>query len=374
MSRRLLATDRVLVRMPAWLGDFVMAEPAVWALWRWLREGRIAALGLAGAPRLLGLVEERLPGAQLLPDAAPGRPRPRSHSWRGFEAAVLLSGSFRGAWTAWRAGIPRRIGWARDGRDLLLTDRMSPARELGRVPLGLGRRGKWPRHLPRPFGSTCAELVGLIGVPVPRRRPELQARAEARGRVDRRLAELGLGPAEPFLLANVGARPGSAKGYPPELWARALAALARELDRPQLLVCGPGERDAAEAVASALGNTARPPRCWLEPPPDLAELLALCERAAVVLTADSGPRHLAVAAGAPVAVAMGPGDPRHTADHLGATRVVREPVPCGPCHREACPLPAGEENLACMRRIAPERLADAALELYRYHAPPPERE
>jgi len=173
VSRRLLATDRVLVRMPAWLGDFVMAEPAVWALWRWLREGRIAALGLAGAPRLLGLVEERLPGAQLLPDAAPGRPRPRSHSWRGFEAAVLLSGSFRGAWTAWRAGIPRRIGWARDGRDLLLTDRMSPARELGRVPLGLGRRGKWPRHLPRPFGSTCAELVGLIGVPVPRRRPEL---------------------------------------------------------------------------------------------------------------------------------------------------------------------------------------------------------
>ena len=60
----------------------------------------------------------------------------------------------------------------------------------------------------------------------------------------------------------------------------------------------------------------------------------------------------------------GPSDPRHTADHLGATRVLRVRVDCGPCHLEQCPL-AGDAHHACMRLVEPTELAAAALDSLR---------
>ena len=77
-----------------------------------------------------------------------------------------------------------------------------------------------------------------------------------------------------------------------------------------------------------------------------------------MLTADSGPRHLAVGLERPLVVVAGPTDPRHTADHLERTALLRVRVPCGPCHRERCPL-AGAEHHACMARVAPRGAARA---------------
>ncbi|MEW6074192.1 MAG: glycosyltransferase family 9 protein, partial [Planctomycetota bacterium] len=180
------------------------------------------------------------------------------------------------------------------------------------------------------------------------------ARAAARAR----LAAGGVDPDAPFALASVGARPGSAKGYPPDLWSAALTAFAAESRLPLVLAGGPGEEEAVRAVEVAGAAVLR----LVDPPADLPALVAFASLARVVLAADSGPRHVVAAAGAPVAVVLGPTDPRHGADHLETTRLVRVEVPCGPCHRETCPL-AGAEHHACMRGVAPARLARAALEL-----------
>jgi heptosyltransferase-2 len=333
--------ERVLVRAPSWLGDLVMAEPALREL-----HGRYGErLSIAGPGRLLELFDGRFTLARRIPTPEGGD---RPEAWRGHGAAILLTGSFRSAWCAFRARIPVRAGWARDGRGWLLTHAPRPAREAGGTPLGLGRPGRWPRILPRPFGASCAELLGTLGIHVRDARPRLDPSPQALEAARARLASFGIAAGEPFVAVNVGARPGSAKGYPPELWAAVVERMHERRGPPAVLVCGPGEEHAIAATLSTLRLSK--PHVWTKPAPSLHELLALISLASRLFTADTGPRHLAVATGTPVTVACGPTDPRHTADHLEQTLLLRTTVPCGPCHLEHCPLPPAIHH-RCMRSL-----------------------
>lgn len=345
----LVGDERVLVRLPSWLGDFVMSEPLVRALHARLARG---ALTLTGRAAHLALLEERFPRARALALEAPGS----AGAWRGHDVALLATGSFRSAWRAWRAAIPRRVGFARDGRGWLLTDALEPARERGATPLGLGRPGRGRRFLPRPLERGLCELAGLLGLPVRDLRPRLVVRPAWLAAARARRAGLGLAAEEPYLLANVGARPGSAKGFPPELWKATLGALAQRAALPVLLVAGPGEESALEALQGTSGAL----RAVRAPVAGLTELAALCAEARLVLGADAGPRHVARAVGAAQVIVAGPTDPRHTAGERVRETLLRHEVPCGPCHRERCPL-VGAEAHACMTRLEPQRLVAAAL-------------
>lgn len=334
---------RLLVRMPRWVGDAVLAEPTLRALHAELG----ADLTLAGSPPLLGLLAPGLPRARRL---EVGR-RPEARSWRGHDAALLLDGSFASALAALRAGIPRRVGWSSGGRGPLLTEGLEPPRERGRTPLGLGRAGRWPRRLPRPFGASCVELAGRLGVAVGPRRPRLLVPEGAREAVRARRGEVG-----PYLVLQAGARPGSAKGHPPERWRAVLRRLReRGLDAPIFVLGGPGEESVCRAAAE--GTDAR---VVADPVADLPELAAWCAEARLVLGCDGGPRHVAAAVGAPRVTLLGPTDPRHTTETRLDETLLRVEVPCGPCHRERCPLP-GERHLACHTRIDPHAIAAAAL-------------
>jgi heptosyltransferase II len=334
---------RVAARVPDWLGDLVMAEPALRAL-----DARAAELGgtltLLGNPALLAVLGDAMPRARRRSAGDPD-------AWRGHELAVLFTNSFRSAWSAFRAGIPHRVGYARELREVLLTDAISPAREVGGVPARLGIAGRGRRYLPRPFGATCVELVHALGCVVRDPKPRLEPTDGAREAARARLAEIA---GEPFVLACVGARPGSAKGYPPELWARALARVEQRI----VLACGPGEEDAVRNVAAELGPRAL---ACVDPIAALPELVALAVSAEVVATADTGPRHVAAAVGAPLVVVAGPTDPRHTADSTSGTTLLRTPVECGPCHRETCPLAGGARH-RCMTLVDPLRVAAAIRE------------
>src|SRR6185503_11319187 len=141
-------------------------------------------------------------------------------------------------------------------------------------------------------------------------------------------------------LVNAGARLGSAKGVPGELWRAVLGELARRTALPLLLVCGPGEGAALAAAHPGLATA----RVVNDPPAALPELAALCAEAELVLTADSGPRHVARAVGAAIVSVAGPTDPRHTAGARRREELVRTLVACGPCHRELCPLYGAERH------------------------------
>jgi len=349
--------DRVLIRLPSWLGDLVQVEPSLRALSTHLA----TPPSLAGPAALLPLFDGLFPGAPRIPHHVRGAEQ--RAEWRGHDVALLFPGSFRSAWTAWRSGIPRRIGWSRDGRAALLTDRLTPPLERGATPLGLGQSGRGRRYLPRSFATSCVELLGLVGLSVADTRPRLSVAEIPRARVRERLATLGLAPSEAYLLLNTGARPGSAKAYPAERWALLIELLVDALDLPIVLVCGPGEEATLKAVQAAVRVPAgRRIVSFVDPVAGMGDLLALCAGARVFLTADSGPRHVALAVGTPVVCVTGPTDPRHAADHLEDLRLVRREVACGPCHREVCPL-VGPLRHACMLDIEPAELVDRTIEL-----------
>ena len=354
---------RVLVRLPSWLGDLVACEPALGALAARLGEPTGKGLSLAGPAQLLPILDGLYPDARRLPHV--GRAGERAADWRGHDVAVLFTNSFRSAWTARRAGIPRRVGWARDGRGWLLTDAMTPALERGGVPLGLGRAGRGRRVLPRPFGRTCQELVGLLGAEVHAVRPRVSAGTWPEALGDwppgENRAEGG------YLLVNAGCRPHSAKGVPAQLFGAALGELA-SLGLPVLVVGGPGEEAAVRAVVDAAGARGVRVRATLTWIPSLGELSALCARARVAWTADAGPLHILRAHGTPRVVLQGPCDPRHTAE-LGQDEIrLASEVDCGPCHRERCPLP-GPQAQRCFTRIDPTRLVRATVELLGIECP-----
>jgi heptosyltransferase-2 len=346
-----LPSGRVLVRLPSWLGDLVAVEPAVSALASAVGPSR---LSLAAPDHLLPLLEAWLPEARRIGHR--GRGGERARDWRGHELALLLTGSFRSAWVARLAGIPRRIGWQRDGRGWLLTEGARPALERGGAPIGLGVVGRWPRVLPRSVGAGAGELVASLGVGVRRVRPELPLVERARRRVEEQI-----GARRPGLLVNVGGRPGSAKAWGAERWAAALAELA-DLGSPWL-VCGPGEQPRLEALAAALDARGLPyERAWRDRPADLPELAALCARAALVLTTDSGPRHVARAVGAPCVTLFGPTDPRHTAAPGPPEARLRLELDCSPCHAESCAL-SGERERRCLEALDPALVVAAARDL-----------
>ena len=344
MSCRLSGGERVLVRAPSWLGDFVAAEPALRALVE--HQGSRGSVSVAAPARLLALLDGRFPQLRRLP-IEPGREEGDAE-WRAHDVALLLNGSFRSAWRAWRSRIGVRAGFARGGRSALLTHAYVPARE---------RAARW---LPRPFVAASAELLGWLGVAVRDREPRLLVSEHAREAAAARLASAGLSRGEPFVLANAGARPGSAKGIPPGAFAASIDAIARATGLPVVIACAPGEEAAARETAARIVIA----RSILldAPPPGLAELSALSASARLAVGPDNGARHVAQALGTPCIALCGPTDRRHTAEHPASTRLLSVEVPCGPCHRESCPL-AGELRHACMHRIEPARVAAAAMEL-----------
>lgn len=169
-----------------------------------------------------------------------------------------------------------------------------------------------------------------------------------RARVQERLADLGLGPGgPPRVWINAGGREGSAKVPTSGHWVRLVSALAQERSLRVGLLYGPGEVERVAAVEAGLaGHGIRATPLWPAAAADLHELLELCRAADLMLTSDTGPRHVSLAAGSRTYTLFGSSDPRHTEAERSNERVWRTSATCAPCGRERCGLPA-ERQLTC---------------------------
>lgn len=336
------AWRRLLVRMPNWVGDVVMATPALRALRNAAPRARITvslreyvAPLLEGSPyvdelmRLSARAEKGVGGAW--------RTARRLRAGR-FDAALLLTNSLTSVIPTWLARIPVRLGYTGDGRRLLLTHKVMPERD-----------GRDRRPVPMPaYYQRLLDRVGVAAAGPEYTCPPLDAeRAEMRELLD----TLGRDPARPLVGLNPGARFGSSKLWEPRRFGQLAKSLTERGCQPLLLV-GPGEEALAEAVRAAAGDTLLDTSVR---PVALGPLRALMEQIDLLVTTDSGPRHLAVAANKPTVVLMGATWPQWTAWNLDHTVVVRHEVPCGPCHKKTCPL----DDHACMNLITVDEVLEA---------------
>jgi heptosyltransferase-2 len=323
---------RLAIRSPNWLGDAIMALPAMGAVRRAFPEANITVAAPASV-------------APLFRDDTNGRPDDvltigdRSQETAALAAArfdtiLLLPNSFRAAWASRRAAIPARWGYATAFRRPLLT--RAVARPRGRL-----HQAQYYLELVRGLG-----LEALPESPRVQPRPETEARAAAFA------AAQGIGTATIVGFAP-GAAYGHAKRWPPARVADLIVRLTRESGAACVLFGAAGDRAAGREIESSLPPDVRAINAIGRT--DLRLLAGLVARCAAFVSNDSGAMHLAAALGVPVVAIFGPTDERVTAPLGGPSRagrhaepeILTRPVFCRPCMLRDCPI-----DHRCMKQIS----------------------
>jgi heptosyltransferase-2 len=332
------------VFLPNWVGDVVMATPALRALRRHFAGARLVgvcrpyvASVLEGAPWFDAL--------EFLDRAGPWRWRWPAVAWRlrgaKLDLAVLLSNTLRSALVAWLAGCRRRIGFNRHGRGPLLTDRLEFARD---------ERG---RLRPSPILDDYNRLAQAAGCPAPGRRLELFTTVADERAADGVWDRFRLDERREVICLNPGAAFGASKYWPAESFARLARDLVESRDCKVLVLCGPAERDLAREIAA---RAARPEVSSLaDEPLSLGLSKAVVRHCTLLVTTDSGPRHFAAAFDRPVVTLFGPTHIAWTETYFPRAVHLQKPVPCGPCQKRVCTT-----DHACMRLLTPVEVLAAA--------------
>lgn len=333
---------KILIRVPNWVGDCILARPAIESiaasfpeadLWlsatEWVKDlfssdGRIAGIAPLSPSNKVKSIRE---------DA-------RKLKSEGFDIGILLTNSFGSALLFSLAGIPQRWGYASDGRGLLLTKAVRNARP----------------DVPRHQVNYYLDLVSGLGLKT--RPPELLLTVadEEKDAARRFLEGLGVHTGQPLLILSPGAGYGPAKRWPASRFA-VLASLFQERKKASVLVIGSApESDIAAEIASFLN---RKPLI-LTGKTTLTQLKAMISLANLFVSNDSGPMHLANALRVPVVGIFGPTDPAVTGPFEQPAAVVKKDVPCWPCSYRTCPY-----DHRCMMTIEPEEVYRAGEALWK---------
>jgi heptosyltransferase-2 len=313
---------RLLVVAPNWLGDAVMALPAIADIRRHFADARLI---IAARPSVAALFE-MVPGVeQVVAFPASGDPA----------IAILLPNSFNSAWRVWRAGVPERWGYGRDFRSRLLTRAV-------RVPRASMHQGRYYQH-----------LVAELGIPTGSLQPEVQVPVAALDQARQLVMSAGWDGTQPLVVIAAGAAYGTAKRWLPRHFSQLIDDLARTEGARSVLVGSAADAETMRMILTSRAAADPAPidltgRTTL---PALAGVLAL---ARACVSNDSGAMHLAGAIGTPLVALFGPTRETETAPLTragGRAEVLANPVWCRPCMLRECPI-----DHRCMRGLEPARV------------------
>jgi heptosyltransferase II len=260
------------------------------------------------------------------------------------DKAVLLTNSFRTAAVAWLGGAKRRIGYRRDWRSWLLTDGIATPRENGRWAIV-------------PAVDYYLELAYLLGCPPEPRNVSLPLNAEDEAAADSAWRQLGWPATQrviSFHTAGGWGGKATAKAWPLEHFVELGRRIATSSDRRVLVLCGPNEREAAAEVVRQVAHPQVQSLAEIKDLP-LALTKGCLNRSDLLVTTDSGPRHIGTALNVPVVALFGATDPRWTETYHRQAITLYNQLPCSPCAKQHCPL--GHHR--CMRELSVDRVFDA---------------
>ena len=342
--------SRVVVLAPNWLGDAVMALPAIADLRRRFPTAHLAVAARSSVAPMFEL--------------ASGVDAVRTLTWKGrvfdraglradaaalrdaaFDVAVLLPNSLASAWVARRAGIPERWGYAADGRSPILS-RAVPK------PRGSRHQAAYYQHLTQALGAPAGPLEPMLTA---------AAADVAAGRA--LLTARGWDGVRPLVALAPGAAYGHAKRWPPERYAALVSTLVSAHGATCVLVGAAVDAGATRLVQELVAPEARPHVLDLAGTTTLRTLAGVLAHASACVSNDSGAMHLAAALGVRVVALFGPTREKETAPLARATRpatVLIHDVFCRPCMLRECPI-----DHRCMTGLDPARVQAAVAEAMR---------
>lgn len=339
---------KLLVVIPNWVGDVVMATPALAALRAHFADAEISFLMrryvadvVAGGGwhdrELYWSAERGVRGERENLRLA------RQISRERFDVAILLTNSFRSAALVRLAGVPRRVGYARDGRGWLLTHKRRPL------------RGEDGRFVPSPVVDAYAALAERVGCEVADRRLRLGVADDQEQQAIELKRHYGLDDGRPYAVINPGAAFGDAKCWLPERFAEVCDRLNSEMNLCVVIVGAPGERALMRSIAEQARTN---PICCADPGTTLGSLKPIIRDAALLVCNDTGPRHYGIAFGVPTLSIFGPTHQAWAFSEAPRETRLQVEVECGPCQLRACPI-----DHRCMTRVTAEMVMDGVAAL-----------
>jgi heptosyltransferase-2 len=344
--------NRLIILAPNWLGDAVMALPAIADVRRAAPAASISVAARESVAPLFALVPE-VDETLVLANHEVG-----ALAAKGFDTALLLPNSTRVAILTRRAAVPERWGYRTGWRGSLLT-----------------------RAIPAPRGVHQIEyyqhLVRALGFPNGPVEPRVTVSSDVREAGRSLLMESGWDGRTPLVSLAPGAAYGGAKRWPSAYFAELAHGLAA--DGVQCVMVGTmADAETAAEVRSPgspkhgtreSGSPRRVAPLDLVGRTDLPALAGVLANCRALVTNDSGAMHLAAAVGISVTAMFGPTDehatsprlhvrPRHASPSPAATEVISiltHPIWCRPCMLRECPL-----DHRCMRGIDVATVLEAA--------------
>lgn len=360
---------KILIRGVNWLGDAVMATPALMRLREKFPEAQITLL----TPEKLTDLWKNHPAIDEIISFAPNEnvfAIAKKLRAEKFDFALVLPNSPRSTIEVFLAGIPKRIGYARPWRNFFLTNaiatrgdavkmRKRSVAEIRRLvaqpEIQIANRKS---QITNPLTHQIHEYLHLAAAldanpePLP---PKLFVAPEE---TEAARKKFGLDQiSNPIFGLNPGAEYGSAKRWPIEKFISATKEIQQKTDCAWLLFGGKNDLAIANQIESAIPNP-QSAILNLAGQTSLRELMALLKLCGVLLTNDTGPMHVAAALEIPVVAIFGSTSPELTGPVFSSeSKILKSDAPCSPCFLRECPI-----DFRCMNEIGVGRVVDAVVE------------
>ncbi len=322
---------QIIVRMPNWLGDLVMATPILHDLRVQYPEAHITAMCQGGVGQLLAhdpnineIFSYKKPSGWI----HRGHPLEIIDTLKKghFDLGVLLTNSYSSAWWFWQGHVENRLGYSNGLRNFLLNKTVKYSPDVEKQHLVI----------------TYKQLLAPLGIPVSDTPPRLYLSRTEQIHAHHLLEKHGIPFGRCVIVGiNPGAAYGSAKCWLPERFQEVTHQL---LKNPHVYVVYFGDNAGAPLVNDICANM--PERVVnLAGKTNLRELMALIQSCSIFLTNDSGPMHIAAALNKPLLALFGSTNEIKTGPYPKGI-VIHKHVECAPCYERVCPI-----DFRCMKRI-----------------------
>ncbi len=333
---------KIAIYMPNWIGDAVMATPAIRAIRSHYPDASLIAI--TRPP-----IGDVLAGTDLVDRVLLHQPKSdysEDKGWRfisrlreeEFDSAILFPNSLRSAWLAWISGAKQRVGFSRDGRGLLLTDKLIPHSRIN----------------PNPEIDEYLRIAAHLGCENLSHQMELGILSEDTLQLERFWeSQSNQARSRKLICLNPGGAFGAAKHWSIKSFGELAHRLAEERQKTVLVLCGPTERDEARQIVRHANHPFVTSLAGM--PPSIGLTKAAIRSAQLLVTTDSGPRHFAQPFNIPVVTLFGPTHIAWSETYYEKATHLQLEVDCGPCQKRVCPL----GHLKCMNDLTPAMVFNA---------------
>jgi len=327
---------KILVRAPNWIGDSILALPALQCLSQNYPDAEIWVATRnwgEGIFKSISFIKDVL----VLPDQADLknlRNAAQKIKEKRFDIGLLLTNSFASALSFFMASIPERWGYSKDGRRLLLTQG---------IPLTEKEMSRHQVHY-------YLGLLSRLGMKTHKPQLFFPVREDETKETEQNLLSLTRKESRLLITFHPGASYGPAKRWPVEFFISLGARLQKEKGALILITGTSAESNLADQISSQLPESS----IVLTGKTSVRQLASVLKLSHLFISNDSGPMHIANALKTPVVALFGPTNPMRTGPFQEPSVVLKKDVPCWPCSYRECPF-----DHRCMTQISPDEVFEA---------------